>query len=52
MISPDGAAWILGRDSARAGKAIDEALKSFEGLSADEVRKLRRDKFLAIGRSL
>lgn len=94
VISPEGAASILWRDSARAqeaatnmkitaqdllklgiidgiieepaggahraretaidrtGKAIDEALKSFEGLSADQVRKLRRDKFLAIGRNL
>jgi acetyl-CoA carboxylase carboxyl transferase subunit alpha len=94
VISPEGAASILWRDSARAqdaatamkitaadllqlkvidgiveeplggahrdpnpaiertGEAIDEALKEFAGLSAPEVLRLRREKFLAIGRTI
>ena len=34
------------------GDAIEEALVSFDGLSAEEVRKDRREKYLAIGRTL
>jgi acetyl-CoA carboxylase carboxyl transferase subunit alpha len=94
VISPEGAASILWRDSARAqdaatnmkitaqdlirfkvvdtiipeplggahrapetviqatGEAIGKALAGFGGQSAEEVRRARRDKFLAIGRSL
>ena len=42
------------RDSiiAKTGDAIATALVEFEGMKAGEVRKLRQDKFLAIGRSL
>ncbi|POF30599.1 acetyl-CoA carboxylase carboxyltransferase subunit alpha [Roseibium marinum] len=35
-----------------AGKAIDTALKALSGLSAEELRKQRREKFIAIGRTL
>ncbi|PVB61452.1 acetyl-CoA carboxylase carboxyltransferase subunit alpha [Labrenzia sp. 011] len=35
-----------------AGKAIDDALTELSGLSADELRKQRREKFIAIGRNL
>ncbi|NBN65868.1 acetyl-CoA carboxylase carboxyltransferase subunit alpha [Microvirga tunisiensis] len=94
VISPEGAASILWRDSARAqeaatsmkitaqdllrmgvidgiieepvggahrareiiidraGTAIETALASMASLSPDELRRQRRDKFLAIGRSL
>ncbi len=94
VISPEGAASILWRDSARAqdaatnmkitaqdllqlgvidgiveepvggahraretvidrtGSAIETALADLAGKSADEVRKHRREKFLAIGRTL
>jgi acetyl-CoA carboxylase carboxyl transferase subunit alpha len=94
VISPEGAASILWRDSARAqdaatnmkitaqdlrkfgvidrilpepiggahrdparaieivGEGIDEQLAELGGLSADELKRARRDKFLAIGRSL
>ncbi|WP_417687678.1 acetyl-CoA carboxylase carboxyltransferase subunit alpha [Roseibium sp.] len=94
VISPEGAASILWRDSARAqdaatnmkitaqdllqlgvidgiveepvggahraretvidraGNSIEAALKDLEGKSADELRKHRREKFLAIGRTL
>ena len=94
VISPEGAASILWRDSARAqeaatnmkitaqdllklgvidgiieepvggahrareiiidraGTAIERTLASMASLSADEIRRQRRDKFLAIGRSL
>jgi len=94
VISPEGAASILWRDSARAqdaatnmkitaqdlrkfgvidqivpepvggahrdppraiaaaGDAIAEQLAAVSGLSAEETRRQRRDKFLAIGRSL
>jgi acetyl-CoA carboxylase carboxyl transferase subunit alpha len=34
------------------GDAIDEALSSLDNLPPDEVRRQRRDKYLAIGRSL
>lgn len=37
---------------AAAGDAIADALSSFAGLDGAQVRKARRDKFLAIGRSL
>jgi acetyl-CoA carboxylase carboxyl transferase subunit alpha len=42
------------RDSiiAKTGDAIAAALAEFEGVKADAVRKMRQDKFLAIGRSL
>jgi acetyl-CoA carboxylase carboxyl transferase subunit alpha len=94
VISPEGAASILWRDSARAqdaatnmkitaqdlirfkvidqiiaepvggahrgpeavinasGDAIERAFADMAGLSPEETRKARRDKFLAIGRSL
>jgi len=94
VISPEGAASILWRDSTRAqdaatgmkitatdlkqfgvidtiieepvggahrepqavvasvGDAIEEALVDLDGLSADEIRRQRREKYLAIGRSL
>lgn len=94
VISPEGAASILWRDSARAqdaatnmkitaqdlmrfgvidaivpeplggahrdppsaiaaaGAAIAEALEGLAGLSPDELRRRRREKFLAIGRNL
>jgi acetyl-CoA carboxylase carboxyl transferase subunit alpha len=94
VISPEGAASILWRDSARAqdaatnmkitaqdlirfkvvdgivaeplggahrapevviqatGEAIDRALASFAGQSSTEIRRARREKFLAIGRAL
>jgi acetyl-CoA carboxylase carboxyl transferase subunit alpha len=94
VISPEGAASILWRDSARAtdaatalkitasdlqgfgvidavipeplggahrdasrmvadtGMAIDRALSDLAGLDAAEIRRLRREKFLAIGRTL
>lgn len=94
VISPEGAASILWRDSARAqdaatnmkitaqdllqlgiidgiieepvggahraretviertGAAIESALSELNEMSADEIRKHRRDKFLAIGRTL
>ena len=35
-----------------AGDAIEEALASLDNLPPDEVRRQRRDKYLAIGRSL
>ncbi len=44
------------RDPTRAisdtGEAIARALGEFSGLDADEIRRRRREKFLAIGRSL
>ncbi len=94
VISPEGAASILWRDSARAqdaatnmkitaqdlkklgvvdgvipeplggahrdreatiravGEQIEQALRAFDGLPPEEVRRQRREKFLAIGRSL
>ena len=94
MISPEGAASILWRDTAKAqdaatnmkitaedlmrfgvidrivtepiggahrdpaaaiasaGEAISEALAEFGGQDRDTVRRQRRDKFMAIGRSL
>ncbi|WP_298817453.1 acetyl-CoA carboxylase carboxyltransferase subunit alpha [uncultured Roseibium sp.] len=94
VISPEGAASILWRDSAKAqdaatalkitaqdlrqlgvideiigepvggahrareividntGKAIETALKSMAELSAEELRKQRREKFISIGRTL
>ncbi|MDR3497417.1 MAG: acetyl-CoA carboxylase carboxyltransferase subunit alpha [Ancalomicrobiaceae bacterium] len=94
VISPEGAASILWRDSARAqdaatnmkitaqdllrfkvidqivpeplggahrapedvmtatGQAIEKAFADLSGLGADEIRRHRRDKFLAIGRTL
>jgi acetyl-CoA carboxylase carboxyl transferase subunit alpha len=94
VISPEGAASILWRDSSRAqdtansmkitaqdllrfgvidaivgepvggahrqpaetiaatGDVIAQALAELEGFSAEELRKQRRDKYLAIGRAL
>ncbi|WP_029075536.1 acetyl-CoA carboxylase carboxyltransferase subunit alpha [Kaistia adipata] len=34
------------------GKAIEQALASFQGMSETEIKRQRREKFLAIGRSL
>jgi len=34
------------------GAAIAEALAEFEGMDGETVRQKRRDKFLAIGRTL
>jgi acetyl-CoA carboxylase carboxyl transferase subunit alpha len=34
------------------GRAIDAALKEFAGLDADEIRRRRREKFIAMGRNL
>ncbi len=36
----------------RAGGIIEKALARFDGMSADDVRKQRREKFLKIGRAL
>jgi acetyl-CoA carboxylase carboxyl transferase subunit alpha len=36
----------------RAGAAIEKALKSFDGLSADELREQRAERFMMMGRSL
>ncbi|WP_119306494.1 acetyl-CoA carboxylase carboxyltransferase subunit alpha [Cohaesibacter haloalkalitolerans] len=36
----------------RAGNMIADCLSEFDGMSKDEVRKLRREKFLAIGSKL
>ncbi len=35
-----------------ASKAIEKALKSFEGKTSEEIKAQRRDRFLAIGRNL
>jgi acetyl-CoA carboxylase carboxyl transferase subunit alpha len=35
-----------------AGAAIETALREFDGMTGDEIRRQRQDKFLAIGRSL
>ncbi|MCV6546821.1 MAG: acetyl-CoA carboxylase carboxyltransferase subunit alpha [Cohaesibacter sp.] len=37
---------------ATAGEMIASALKDYEGLSAKDIRKARRERFLAIGRTL
>jgi acetyl-CoA carboxylase carboxyl transferase subunit alpha len=37
---------------AATGKAIEKALKSFDGLSGDKIRTQRADRFLAIGRDM
>jgi acetyl-CoA carboxylase carboxyl transferase subunit alpha len=50
---PKGGAHRAAKDAiASTGDAIARALKSFEGAAPDALRKQRRDKFLAIGRSL
>jgi acetyl-CoA carboxylase carboxyl transferase subunit alpha len=36
---------------ARVGDAVSQALQGFRDLPAEEIRRLRRDKFLAIGRA-
>ncbi|QCK88620.1 acetyl-CoA carboxylase carboxyltransferase subunit alpha [Phreatobacter aquaticus] len=43
-----------GREAAmtRVGDALEQGLKGFAGLSPEEIRRLRREKFLAIGRAL
>lgn len=35
-----------------AGRAIESALKDFAGLDSDEIRRRRREKFIAMGRTL
>ncbi|WP_439572391.1 acetyl-CoA carboxylase carboxyltransferase subunit alpha [Phreatobacter sp.] len=47
-----GAHRDTGAAIARVGDAVEEALRGFAGLGADEVRRLRREKFLAVGRAL
>lgn len=37
---------------ARVGDALEDALRGFAGLAPEEIRRLRREKFLAVGRSL
>jgi acetyl-CoA carboxylase carboxyl transferase subunit alpha len=37
---------------ARVGDALEDALRGFAGLTPEEIRRLRREKFLAVGRSL
>ncbi len=37
---------------AKAGNMISSALAEYDGMSAQEIRKARRDRFLAIGRTL
>ena len=34
------------------GRAIGKALREFNGMSANEIRKQRQDRFLDIGRTL
>ncbi|MBL8571166.1 MAG: acetyl-CoA carboxylase carboxyltransferase subunit alpha [Phreatobacter sp.] len=36
----------------RVGDAIAQSLQGFRGLAPEEIRRLRRDKFLAIGRAI
>ena len=53
VAEPRGGAHRAAKDAiAASGDAITRALKSFEGVAPDALRKQRRDKFLAIGRSL
>jgi acetyl-CoA carboxylase carboxyl transferase subunit alpha len=75
VISPEGAASILWRDTAKAqeaatsmkitaqdlarsttitstGEAIANALDELKVLDRDAIRQQRRDKFLAIGRTI
>ena len=53
VAEPRGGAHRAAKDAiAATGDAITRALKSFEGVAPDALRKQRRDKFLAIGRSL
>jgi acetyl-CoA carboxylase carboxyl transferase subunit alpha len=58
VISPEGAASILWRDAGRAkdaasaGEMIGRILEAFAGVSPDVLRTQRREKFLAIGRSI
>jgi len=35
-----------------AGRAIESVLKEFDGVESDEIRRRRREKFIAMGRSL
>ena len=50
---PKGGAHRAATDAVAAtGNAIALALKSLEGMSGDELRRKRREKFLAIGRTL
>jgi len=53
VTEPKGGAHRAAKDAiAATGDAIARALKTFDGASPDALRKQRRDKFLAIGRSL
>ena len=53
VAEPKGGAHRAAKDAiAATGDAIARALKNFEGAAPDALRKQRRDKFLAIGRSL
>ena len=53
VAEPKGGAHRAAKDAiASTGEAIARALKNFEGAQPDALRKQRRDKFLAIGRSL
>jgi acetyl-CoA carboxylase carboxyl transferase subunit alpha len=47
-----GAHRAAERTIAATGEAIEQALASLDNLPPDEVRRQRRDKYLAIGRSL
>ncbi|MCP4382735.1 MAG: acetyl-CoA carboxylase carboxyltransferase subunit alpha [Hyphomicrobiales bacterium] len=50
---PVGGAHRQPADTVTAtGEAIEEAFTAFDGLGADEIRRQRREKYLAIGRSL
>ena len=40
------------RAMAAAAKALDAALKELEGMSPQELRRQRRDRFYAIGREI
>ena len=47
-----GIAGESGSGKTETGKAIEQALGGLRGLSGDELRRKRADKFLAIGRKL
>jgi acetyl-CoA carboxylase carboxyl transferase subunit alpha len=50
---PMGGAHRMPGDAMKAvGEAIARSLNTFAGLSSDDVRSQRREKFLGIGRSL
>ena len=53
VAEPKGGAHRAAKDAiASTGDAIARALRNFDGAAPDALRKQRRDKFLAIGRSL